>query len=99
MLASVLKIPAGSFDGIYNLNLTLPDTSTPILKALAETFFMNGGQELQVNVLNADRLKEAKQHPERFRDLVVRVSGLSARFIELSELEQEELIRRAELEA
>jgi pyruvate-formate lyase len=96
ILNSVLKIPAATFDGVYNLNLTLMQTPHDILAALVGAFFEAGGQELQVNVLDASKLRDARKHPERFRDLVVRVAGLSARFIELSNLEQAELIRRAE---
>lgn len=101
LLNSVLKLDAARwFSGIYNLNLTLPAgaQSTPeVVDALVEAFFRDGGQELQINTLDPQRLREAQNHPERFRDLVVRVAGLNARFVELSRLEQEELIRRAEL--
>jgi formate C-acetyltransferase len=86
------------FPGIYNLNLTLPagDQSSPqVIAWLGETFFRQGGQELQVNVLDAATLHDAQRRPERHRDLVVRVAGLNARFIELDRLEQDELIERA----
>ena len=41
-------------------------------------------------------LREARAHPERHRDLVVRIAGLSAVFVTLSRLEQDEMIARAE---
>lgn len=97
---SVLKIDAlREFVGIYNNNLTLPGNQArpKILRPLIEGFFDGGGQELQVAVLDADKLKAARQHPERYRDLVVRIAGLNARFVELSRVEQDEIIRRAEL--
>ncbi|MFW5870791.1 MAG: glycine radical domain-containing protein, partial [Candidatus Sumerlaeota bacterium] len=85
------------FPGIYNLNLTLPISTTPeIVRNLSETFFKNGGQELQFNILDPQRLRVARGEPEKHRDIVVRVAGLNARFVELSDLEQEELIARAE---
>ncbi len=100
LLNSVLKLDARRwFTGIYNLNLTLPagpQARPELLASLAETFFGGGGQELQVGVLDPDRLRQARREPERFRDLVVRVAGLNARFAELSDLEQKELIRRAD---
>lgn len=102
MLNSVLKLDAArDFAGGYNLNLTLPSgqAAPPVLSALIDGFFGDGGQELQVNVLDVQRLREAQRHPERWRDLVVRVAGLSARFVELSRLEQDELIARAEASA
>ena len=55
-----------------------------------------GGQEIQVAVLNAEKLKAAKENPDAFQDLVVRIAGLNARFVELSAKEQDEIIRRAE---
>lgn len=99
MLNSVCKLDAASgFGGGYNLNLTLAgdQTDPAVVAALTEGFFAGGGQELQINVLSAAALRAAKAEPTRFSDLVVRVAGLSARFIELSELEQDELIARAE---
>lgn len=98
-LNSVLKLDAKRwFSGIYNLNITLPagQASPEVIRSLAEPFFLDGGQEIQFNVLDAEKLREAKRHPERFRDLVVRIAGLNARFVELSALAQDELIRRAE---
>jgi formate C-acetyltransferase len=103
MLNSVLKLDAGRwFSGIYNLNLTLPggaQAQPEILDALVAGFFRDGGQELQINVLDAARLRAARCEPERYRDLVVRIAGLNARFVELSPVEQDELIRRADLAA
>jgi formate C-acetyltransferase len=100
LLNSVLKIQSARwFGGIYNLNLTLPpgEQSRPeVIRWLAESFFVEGGQELQVNVLDAAVLRDAQAHPERHGGLVVRVAGLNARFVELSRLEQDELIRRAD---
>ena len=99
VLNSVLKLNAARwFTGIYNLNLTLPRSQADpaLLRCLADAFFADGGQELQIAVLDAAMLREAQKSPERFRDLVVRIAGLNARFVELSALEQQEVIRRAE---
>jgi pyruvate-formate lyase len=100
MLNSVLQLDADRwFTGVYNLNLTLPAgprADAGVVRALAGAFFERGGQELQVNVLDAAKLRRAQRDPGAFRDLVVRVAGLNARFVELSPSEQEELIQRAE---
>jgi len=56
----------------------------------------SGGQELQLAVLDAEALREARAHPDRRPDLIVRVAGFNARFGELSTVEQDELIARAE---
>ncbi|MFP4141149.1 MAG: pyruvate formate lyase family protein [Phycisphaerae bacterium] len=99
LLNSVLKIDAPhAYPGGTNLNLTLtPATARPAaLGALIEAFFSDGGQELQVNTLSADELREAQRHPEKHRDLVVRVAGLNAIFVKLARAEQDEIIARAE---
>jgi len=99
VLKSVLKLDAARYyRGGYNLNLTLPRSGTTpdTLRPLIETFFGAGGQELQINCFDAATLHDARKHPERYGGLVVRVAGLSARFIDLSAVEQQELIDRAE---
>jgi formate C-acetyltransferase len=68
MLNSVLKLNARrDYAGIYNLNVTLPGgaaSSPPVLRALVEAFFADGGQELQINVLDAATLRAARQNPD-----------------------------------
>ena len=64
--------------------------------ALAKTYFRMGGQTLQVNVLNADELKEAKKNPEKYKNLIVRVGGYSTYFVELEEGLQDNIIKRTE---
>ena len=51
---------------------------------------------VQFNVVSADILREARKNPEAFRDLVVRVAGYSAYFVELDESLQEDIIARTE---
>lgn len=55
-----------------------------------------GAYELQLNVLDAAILRDAKVHPEKYPDLVVRVWGFSAYFNELPEEYKDNLIARAE---
>jgi formate C-acetyltransferase len=98
-LNSVLKIDAARYyRGGYNLNLTLPKSgATPeTTLALIETFFDQEGQELQINCLDVATLRAAQEDPERYGDLVVRVAGFNARFVDLPPVEQDELIARAE---
>ncbi|MBR5428862.1 MAG: hypothetical protein IK118_10975 [Clostridia bacterium] len=64
--------------------------------ALAKTYFAMGGQTLQVNVLDAKELREAKECPERHRDLIVRVGGFSAYFVTLESGLQDNIIKRTE---
>ena len=63
---------------------------------LIRTFFRLGGQQLQVDVVDADTLREAQEHPEQYQDLIVRVAGYSARFVDLNRAMQDEFIARTE---
>jgi len=54
------------------------------------------GLEVQVNVLSGKTLREAQKTPEKYRNLIIRVAGYSARFVELAEEIQNDIIRRTE---
>ena len=56
--------------------------------------FQKGLGQLQVNVVSAERLREAQEAPERHENLCVRVSGFSQRFVTLSRDLQEHIIAR-----
>ncbi len=68
------------------------------LKAVMQTYFDRGGMELQLNIVDAATLRKAQQHPEEYKDLVVRVAGFSAYFVEVFKDCQEDLIRRTEMD-
>jgi formate C-acetyltransferase len=52
---------------------------------------------LQVNVVDRETLLKAKEKPEEYRDLLVRVRGFSAYFVDLDPWMQEQIIERTEL--
>lgn len=64
--------------------------------SLIRTYFRLDGHHIQFNVVTAEILREAQKHPEKYRDLIVRVAGYSDYFIDLSESLQNEIIRRTE---
>ena len=66
------------------------------LTAILKNAMTMGVYELQLNVLNAATLKDAKAHPENYPSLVVRVWGFSAYFNDLPEEYKDNLIARAE---
>ena len=68
--------------------------SHEVMKQLIKTYVNRGGFELQINVVDAETLKQARQHPEQYRDLVVRIGGYSDYFVRLSDEMQQEVILR-----
>lgn len=54
------------------------------------------GLEVQVNVVSAKTLREAQKTPEKYRNLIIRVAGYSARFVELAKEIQNDIIARTE---
>ena len=67
------------------------------VQALICTYFDQGGMELQLNVVSGDTLRTAQSNPEDYQDLVVRVAGFSAYFVELSRQSQDDIISRTEI--
>ncbi len=68
------------------------------LAALVKTYFSFGGKHVQFNVIDQDTLVDAQKHPERYRDLIVRVAGYSAYFVQLTRSVQDEIIARTQHE-
>ena len=66
------------------------------LVSLLKNSIEKGVYEIQLNVLDVDQLREAKAHPDKYPDLIVRVWGFSAYFNDLPEDYKDNLIRRAE---
>jgi pyruvate-formate lyase len=64
------------------------------IKSLFKTYFNNGGCHLMVTVVDKGILEDAVKHPEKYPSLIVRVSGFSAVFVDLSHNIQEELLSR-----
>jgi formate C-acetyltransferase len=74
-----------------------PDAIIEPLRHVCETFLRLGGFETQINVVDTRTLRDAQAHPERYRDLVVRVAGYSDYFVGLSPEMQAEVIMRSEM--
>lgn len=66
------------------------------LLSLVKVHFNRGAYHIQFNIIGQDVLLEAKKNPEAHRDLLVRVAGYSAYFVELSPVIQDEIISRTE---
>ena len=66
------------------------------LLALIRTYFEKPGFHVQFNVVDSKMLEDAQLHPENYRDLVVRVAGFSAYWVEMSKALQDQVIWRTE---
>ncbi|HAZ04280.1 MAG TPA: pyruvate formate-lyase [Marinilabiliales bacterium] len=64
---------------------------------LVKSYMDLGGHQLQINAVNREQLIAAKEHPELYRHLIVRVWGWSGYFTELDEVYQDHIIQRVEL--
>jgi formate C-acetyltransferase len=65
---------------------------------LVRGYFAKDAHHIQFNVVTRETLLEAREHPEKHRDLIVRVAGYSDYFVNLTPELQEEIIRRTEQE-
>jgi len=97
-LNSVTKLPLTRIHNGANLIMRFNASSLKpqILMALVQAYFRRGGFQVQFNMIDSATLRDAQAHPEKYRDLVVRVSGYSALFTGLSEIAQNEIISRME---
>ena len=102
LLRSAAKLP---FDRIHSgvLNVKLDRASgkgeagAAYIRSLIEGYFADGGMQLQFSITDASELRAAQKDPDAHRDLLVRVTGYSAVFVDVCKAGQEELIRREEL--
>ena len=65
---------------------------------LIRTYFKFGGHHIQFNIVDTATLLDAQQHPDQYRDLLVRVAGYSDYFNDMTEQLQNEIIARTENE-
>ena len=101
-ILSATKLDATRFtcDACLDLGL-LPsavkgDDGLEAMYGLLMTFVKRGGHAVHINVFDAETLREAQKHPEKYKSLVVRVAGYSALFTTLSKGLQEDIINRTE---
>lgn len=81
---------------INNIRFTkeMFNSSYDKVKALLRAFYENGGVQTNIAVVGRDDLENAMKTPERYQNLLVRIGGFSARFVELSPVVQNEILLR-----
>ncbi|MBT3258320.1 MAG: formate acetyltransferase [Deltaproteobacteria bacterium] len=102
-LLDVAKLAPETLDNNIAFNIRVvpspKDTHEQTIARMAQTlqtFFEQGGMQVQFIMLNTDTLKDAMAHPEYYPDLLVRISGYCAYFTQLHRDLQLEIIRRNE---
>ena len=77
-------------------NLLKREEDQKKLASLIRSYFKMGGHHIQFNIIDTATLHDAQQHPEEYRDLLVRVAGYSDYFNDMTEQLQNEIIARTE---
>lgn len=98
MLNSILKPRHDNHAGmVQNLRLSKEafEGNREKILGLIENYFQRGGAHLMITVVGKDDLRNAIERPGDYQDLIVRVGGLSARFVQLKKDVQQEIYDRA----
>ena len=97
----------GDFDGYYNClpngashtitfntSLIADEGHKEKFKSFIRGYCKNGGTALQINILDADVLRDAQAHPQDYKHLLVRITGYNAYFVTIGRELQDEIIAR-----
>ena len=99
---SVAKLPYDqALDGISLTSTLAPSVlgktqaeQVASLTGLLDGYFDGSGYHVNINVLNRDTLVDAMEHPEKYPQLTIRVSGYAVNFVRLTREQQEDVLHR-----
>ena len=98
--ATKLDVTTFGYDAPLDLGL-LPsavkgEDGLEAMYGLLMTFCRRGGHAIHINVFDADTLRDAQAHPEKYQDLQIRVCGWNVLWNNIGKAEQDGFIRQAE---
>lgn len=105
MVASALSVAKLPYEGARD-GISLTSTITPEglghdpaeravnLAGILDAYMASGGFHMNVNVLNRAMLEDAMEHPEKYPELTIRVSGYAVNFVRLNREQQLDVISR-----
>ena len=102
VLNSIVKLPTLLITGgqllnqKYSPDLVKSEDQFEKFVGIIKTFINLKGWHIQFNIISRDTLQAAKEDPEKYRDIVVRVAGYCAQFVTLDPVTQEDIIARTE---
>ena len=99
VMSSALKVDQDPFQATllnmkFDPNNLKTDADKQKLANLIRTYVRNGGKHVQFNVVTQQTLIDAHEHPENHRELMIRIAGYSAYFVQLNQQMQTEVINR-----
>ncbi|MDC7124662.1 MAG: formate C-acetyltransferase [Spirochaetales bacterium] len=100
--SSIAKLPyEHAIDGISYTFSIVPqalgkDEESRInnLTSMMDGFFLDGGHHVNINVMDRETLLDAMDHPEKYPQLTIRVSGYAVNFVKLTKEQQQDVINR-----
>lgn len=102
LINSIAKAPLARALGVAPTHLSLPrsaiptqEEGLPVLRAINEACLSKGFMQFNIAIYDSDLLKKAQENPEQYADVIVRVWGFSAKFVDLSREMQDHIIHRA----
>lgn len=103
VINSVTKVDHSLATNGTLLNLRFPEDAVSgvegrdILVSFVDEYMSKQGMHVQFNIMSSEKMRAAQENPELYKDMLVRVAGYSAYFVELGKPLQDDLIQRTEL--
>lgn len=102
MFQSLSKLPlnricSGAVNIKINPGMVRGEKNLLVFSQLLRAYFSLGGLQAQLSVTDIQELRNAQSDPEKYRDLMVRITGYSAAFVDMSKSAQETIIQRDEM--